>query len=138
MECDECGAYTEISYGIDDALCSECACKREEEELVDTEEQERILTDDDLDEIWGDGPILLETGPTFAVGSPEEMKTTIDKIKEVPIEFVADRIDRLEAKIKTLQNYVDHAQVCPARYEETDRCMCGFDALRTTEEQEDA
>ena len=39
MECDACGAYTEISYGVDDVLCSECACEREEEEFT-AEEQE--------------------------------------------------------------------------------------------------
>jgi hypothetical protein len=32
MECENCGAYTEISYGVDLVLCSQCAC---EEEMAD-------------------------------------------------------------------------------------------------------
>ena len=39
---------------------------------------------------------------------------------------------------EALRNYIGHTQICPARYEGTDKCMCGFDSLLAdTQEQDD-
>ena len=43
----------------------------------------------------------------------------------------ADEVAQLESENEALRNYVGHTQICPARYDGNDKCMCGFDALLT-------
>ncbi len=104
MDCIQCGSYTEISYGDDLVLCSECACEAEEAERWEAlPTSERMRSDIAMASCYADEVAQLE-----AENERLRRYLTTREIEERM--ELDDLVNRLKGENNRLREYAEFVQ----------------------------